>query len=244
MIKKRMKKNVGAQAPWYLQRKILFISLCSLIGLSSIAYNWEVRKIGIEARENEISLRDPGEPAEKPQANAPPEITSIKLSPSSPVKGDRIKAEVLAQDREGDNVVLSYQWAKDGKPLQETSDTLSTELKRGDKISLTVTPVHGKEKGSATTVFAYIFNAKPAITSSIRDAKYENGFTYQVRAEDPDGDRPLYSLKSAPDGMTIDHETGLIRWDIPSSFKGKVYVVVSVIDGAGGEARQIFNIQS
>ncbi len=240
-----MKKNVDAADPRrHLQRKILLLSLCSLIGLSIIAYSWEARKIDIDTKQNKISVIDPEQPVEKPKSNARPEIISIKLSPSSPVKGDRIRAEVLTQNRDGDNIALSYQWAIDGRPLNEPSDTLATELKRGDKISLTVTPDDGKEKGVPITVFAYIFNAKPVITSSIRDYKYESGFTYQIVAEDPDRDRLLYSLKSAPDGMTIDHETGLIRWEIFSSFKGKVYVVVSVTDGAGGEAVQIFNIQS
>lgn len=245
MIQERMKKNVDAAAPRrHLQRKIFLLSLFILIGLSIIAYSREVRKIGIYAKEDKISVIDPEQSVEKPKSNPRPEIISIRLSPSSPVKGDRIRAEVLTQNRNGDNVALLYQWAKDGRPLDETSDTLSTELKRGERISLTVTPDNGKEKGVPITVFTYIFNAKPVITSSIRDSKYESGFTYQIMAEDPDRDRLLYSLKSAPDGMTIDRETGLIRWDIPSSFKGKAYVVVSVIDEAGGEARQIFNIQN
>lgn len=52
MIQKRMKKDVDAAAPpWYMQRKILLLSHCSLIGLSIIAHNWEVKEIGIDARE-------------------------------------------------------------------------------------------------------------------------------------------------------------------------------------------------
>lgn len=244
MIQKRMKKTVDAPAPWYIQKKILVLSLCGMIGLSTIAYNWKVGKISVDTKENEISLIDPERRTENSKANVPPEIILIRLSPSSPVRGDRIKADVVTRDRDGNNVSLSYQWAIDGRPLNETSDTLSAEFKRGDKISLTVTPDNGKEKGVPITVFAYVFNTKPVITSSVRDFKYESGFTYQIAAEDPDKDRLFYSLNSAPDGMTIDRETGIITWDIPSTFKGKAYVVASVIDEAGGEARQIFNIQN
>ncbi|MGB9715454.1 MAG: putative Ig domain-containing protein [Thermodesulfovibrionales bacterium] len=172
---------------------------------------------------------------------AQPEIFSVKLSPSSPVIGDIIKAEVLSSD----NTSVIYQWAKNEDMLSETSNTLSTsEFKRGDKISLTVTPFDNKQKGKPVTVFTYIFNSSPQIKSSIKDSKYSGkNFTYQVNATDADGDQLTYSLKSAPDGMTINPSTGFIQWNVPPEFKGNVPIVIAVTDGHGGEAVQRFTLE-
>lgn len=173
--------------------------------------------------------------------SALPEIVSIKLTPPSPVAGDRIKAEVQARD--GEEVATAYQWAINGAIIPETTDTLSGEFKRGDKVSLTVTPSNKRGKGTPITVFTHIFNTPPVITSSIQDSGFSDGFTYQIKAEDADNDPMTYSLRFAPEGMAIDPGTGLIKWAPPSGFTGKVDVMASVTDEAGGEARQIFNLQ-
>ncbi|PIV20707.1 MAG: hypothetical protein COS40_11200, partial [Deltaproteobacteria bacterium CG03_land_8_20_14_0_80_45_14] len=156
-----------------------------------------IEKTGEEVRE--IQITD----IEVSKVIAQPEIVfSVKLTPSSPIVGGTIKAEVLTRD----NASVIYQWSKNERLLPETSDTLSTaEFKRGDKISLTVTPFDTKQKGKQVTVFTYIFNSPPQIKSSIKDSEFGNrNFTYHVKATDPDGDTLTYSLKSAPSGMTID----------------------------------------
>ena len=40
--------------------------------------------------------------------------------------------------------------------------------------------------------------------------------------------------------MTIEKTTGLIKWEVPQDFKGKVSVTVIVNDGHSGEAVQSF----
>ena len=178
---------------------------------------------------------------ETKKADIIPNIISIKLSPSSPVKGDTIKAEVLTA---GEGAMIVYEWKKNEEPLDAAGDALSSDFKKGDTISLTVAPSDGKQKGAPVTVVTHIFNSAPVITSTIKDSKFsDNIFTYQVKAEDPDDDILTYSLLGWPEGMAIDSKTGFIKWVIPPGVKGKANVMLSVSDGAGGEGKQLFNIQ-
>ena len=43
--------------------------------------------------------------------------------------------------------------------------------------------------------------------------------------------------------MTIDPSSGLIKWNVPPEFLGKVSFAVSVKDGRNGEALQSFNLE-
>lgn len=53
-------------------------------------------------------------------------------------------------------------------------------------------------------------------------------YTYDVEAEDLDGDAIAYSLAAAPVGMTIDPATGLITWPVSSAVAGNHPVSVRV----------------
>jgi hypothetical protein len=172
-------------------------------------------------------------------ADTPPGITSLKISPEIPVIGDKIKALVETYDKEGDYVRLDYYWSINGVQSSESSDTLSGRFKRGDRISLTVIPDDGKRKGNPKSLTIIIGDALPSI-QPLPESHAFNGseYSYQVKASDPDGDTLTYSLKSAPDGMTIDPSKGLIRWNVPPDFKGKFPYTVSVADGVGGVATQ------
>ena len=57
-------------------------------------------------------------------------------------------------------------------------------------------------------------NQKPTFTTTAPTDGVEVGewFRYQARATDPDNDAITYELAVAPEGMTIDPETGLIQW--------------------------------
>lgn len=177
------------------------------------------------------------------RSTASPEILSVRFSPVSPVRGDVIKAEVSTQPRNGLPVSLRYLWSINGNVISETSDSLSGDIKKGDKVSVTVTPSDEKGTGNPFTVDTFIYNAPPAITSSIQDAIYNGGFTYQVIAKDPDNDQLRYFLRGSPEGMTIDPATGLVKWDIPPGYKGTENVLIAVSDSEGGEATQLLNLQ-
>ncbi len=60
-------------------------------------------------------------------------------------------------------------------------------------------------------------NRLPVITSTPNNKAYLNrDYSYDVNAEDPDGDELEYVLVQKPTGMSINQSTGLITWTAPS----------------------------
>jgi hypothetical protein len=169
-------------------------------------------------------------------SNIIPRIQSAKLVPQNPKKGDDIKVEVITFDEDADYVSLSYEWFINGKPFNETSNILkNASLKRGDKVSVKITPTDGEQKGQPVILYCIITNSPPIISEDI-EAKFD-GLTYttKISAMDPDGDAIIYTLKQGPQGMTINPTTGILTWKVSPTDEGEHDVIVSVSDNNGGE---------
>ena len=94
----------------------------------------------------------------------------------------------------------------------------------------------GATPGTARS-FTTTANHPPAITST-PPLMVNRTYQYDVRATDSDGDALAFSLSDAPEGMTIDAETGLIRWTASPTQIGTFAPTVTVSDGRGGAASQ------
>lgn len=71
-------------------------------------------------------------------------------------------------------------------------------------------------------------NYPPVIISTPQTGSFAfQPFSYDVQAEDPDGDTLIYSLTQSPAGMTIDSDSGLIQWTPDANGTFPVTVVVS-----------------
>jgi len=180
--------------------------------------------------------------------NLPPAVTFISLSPKDPSPGAIITATPAATDPDGDDIKYSYLWKVNGKAVTEPqeSNTFDTKgLRKKDMVFAVVTPtdrkLEGKPMDSEIVVLA---NSGPQITSTPPTGLANGVYLYQVAAKDPDGDRLTYSLLKAPQGMTIDPSTGLIRWELPKEVQGKsdVPIKISVDDGDGGKALQEYSL--
>jgi hypothetical protein len=154
---------------------------------------------------------------------------------------DCLKVMADGSDKNGNKVSFRFEWTKNDKPAGE-GDTISG-FKRGDKISVMITPFDDQGYGLARNLSAEIKNTPPKITEHEVTNFDGKVWSYQVKATDPDGDPLTYSLKSAPPGMTIDPSTGLVKWNVPPDFKGKASFTVSVADGHGGEATQSLSFE-
>ena len=83
-------------------------------------------------------------------------------------------------------------------------------------------------------------NQLPLIVSTpVTEVVVDTEYTYDVRANDPNGDSLTYALLTAPDGMNIDNE-GLITWS-PDAL-GTFTVEIEVSDGRGGITTQSYDI--
>jgi hypothetical protein len=174
--------------------------------------------------------------------NAPPELTKVKLMPEVFKIGDRWYIDASASDTDEDPVAISYEWTMNGEPAGNTKE-IGAHIKRGDKISVKITPFDGEAYGKPVTLRREIGNMPPMVAEDKKHIFDGRDWTYQIKATDPDGDPLTYSLKSAPQGMTIEPSTGLIKWDVPPEFKGKTPVTVSVTDGHGGDVIQSFTLE-
>jgi hypothetical protein len=174
--------------------------------------------------------------------NSPPEIGRIKIMPEVFKPGDALRVDASGTDIDGDEVTLSYEWTKNGEPAGNGSQ-IQASIKKGDKISVKITPFDGTVYGQAGILHREIMNLPPMIKDNRQYSFDGNRYTHQINASDHDGDSLTYSLKKAPSGMNIDSSSGLISWKVPSDFIGKASFTVAVADGHGGEATQELTLE-
>lgn len=152
--------------------------------------------------------------------------------------GDRDVVRVII-DRpagtEDSDFAYRFEWTVNGKPAGDGSDSLSG-FKRGDRIAVKITPLQDGKAGSSRVLDFLVQNTPPRVTAA-QDMKFEgNTFSYQVKGVDQDGDTLSYALEDAPEGMTIDPQSGAIRWQLKESDYGERTIKVKVSDGKGGVA--------
>jgi hypothetical protein len=177
--------------------------------------------------------------------NSPPVIQEIWIGPKVPYTKDNLKVRVKSNDVDGDPVHYTYRWEKNGIALNEESgETLERgRFKKGDSIAVTVIPDDGEESGipkkSESIVIA---NGPPLIISSPPTKTDGNIYTYPVKANDPDDDPILFTLKAAPKGMEINKETGLIRWEVQKGDQGAQLIEIEASDGEGAKCFQRYTL--
>ncbi len=144
-------------------------------------------KVNVKGREiasNEIVIK-----------NSPPVITGARFKPS----GNSLGVAVTAEDADGDNVTLAYAWSVNEKPAG-TDKTIGISVKRGDKMSVRITPSDGESEGRTIILTSEARNMPPVLSDQ-RDIKfYGNLWTCQLKAVDHDGDTVTFALKSGPPG--------------------------------------------
>ena len=177
--------------------------------------------------------------------NSPPMIDEVRIEPRVPYANDNLKVLVQVIDADGDSIHYTYQWEKSGLLLgEEKNETLQRgQFKKGDSIVVTVTPNDGEsigipKKSEPTT----ISNSPPIIVSSPTNKIDGNIYTYQVKANDPDNDSIIFSLKTAPKGMEINKETGLIRWQIGKGDQGTQSIEIEASDSEGAKSIQRYTL--
>ncbi len=179
--------------------------------------------------------------------NQPPRLYRVDLEAP---KGLSVGAPLLASpegiDPDGDPLEFEYEWSVNGELWSEArGPSFPTEnLRRGDKVSVAVVARDGEDQSALLESDPQVIgNAAPDITSNPTWTKQGERFTYQVEAQDPDGDRTLrYSLLKAPSGMTIDGLTGMVTWVPREGQAGSHAVELEVDDSNGGKTVQTFNV--
>jgi hypothetical protein len=175
--------------------------------------------------------------------NSLPVIQELKIEPKMAYADDQLKADVKSYDIDGDPIDYTYQWEVNGTVLTDENRSVldRNRFKKGDLIAVIVTPDDRESKGSAKKSEPItILNSPPIIISSPPTSVEGNDYTYQVKAYDPDNEPISFALKTAPKGMTIDNERGLIRWSVQRQDKGTHPVEIEASTKEGGKGYQRF----
>lgn len=177
--------------------------------------------------------------------NSLPEVKSVPFSPQRGHRGIDISVAPVGFDADGDAVAYHYQWViNEEEPVRENRQVLKGDsFKKGDAVSVKVTPFDEEGEGEVYKTRAIIIpDAPPKFTSAPPQGFKGNIYTYQVIAEDPDGDAITYSLASAPKGMAIDSNTGIINWQITPENAGSHKIEVAAQDAEGLKAFQRYTL--
>ncbi len=163
-------------------------------------------------------------------ANSLPRVESVPFHNAGISAGNDITVKPIGFDPDGDTVTFHYKWSVNGQDQPEDSPTLPGDrFKRGDTVSLTVIPCDLDGEGQAFISKPMVIpDALPRIVSHPSQHLGGPTYTYQVIAEDPDGGSIRYSLASAPTGMVINNNTGLITWQLGPQSEGSHQIEIVV----------------
>lgn len=178
--------------------------------------------------------------------NTPPQI----IEASAVVRSEQsqvINARINAVDADKDRIRYRYRWfVNDREIAGEYKSTLDlVHCQNGDVVHAEVIATDGEDdspphKSDPVTIGSNVLQ----ITSNPPQAIGEDRrYVYQVEATAPDPKSLVYSLITAPTGMTIS-KTGRVEWQMPEPKLGShaYEVVIRVADATGGEVFQNFEI--
>ncbi len=173
-------------------------------------------------------------------------MIGIAIRPQPEVEpGETLVVTAQANDPDGDSISYSYRWRVNGQLQIDTGDSFETDsLTKGDEIQAIVVASDGSEDSAElASVVVRVGNAYPEITSVPEGTWTDEGFSYQVRARDPDSGGPLrYSIKTGPKGMRVDSVLGKVAWQPTFEQAGVHPIEIAVTDTAGATSVQIFEI--
>ncbi|MEH2130578.1 MAG: putative Ig domain-containing protein [Nostoc sp.] len=171
--------------------------------------------------------------------NSPPKFVSTPITIAGVGQGYSYQA--LATDPEND--ALRFTLGSKPSGMTITSDGLIQWTPTANQVGKYDIQVIATDDEGASTNQTYTLiagttpvNHPPVISSTpVFLAAVGHTYNYQVAATDADNNPITYQLLSAPDGMTIDANTGLLTWANPVA--GSYQVVVGADDGNSGAAQ-------
>lgn len=167
--------------------------------------------------------------------NSPPRVVSARFLPEQFNTGDMLEVDAKVSDPDDDDVSLEISWELNGEVVS-TERSIGKKIRRGDLVTVTVTPYDGETYGDRKMLSFGVDNAPPEIFPHNDFAFDGKTLRYEVWAGDEDDDPLTFSLTSGPEGMRLDPRTGIIQWRVPDDFLGSLTFSVTVADGRGGQA--------
>ena len=186
-----------------------------------------------------------GSAQETPSPNHPPRITGIQFANPQIHTGVDIELVVAAEDPEEDEISFTYQWFINGAEVVDNQTPIlpGNQLNRDDRIAVMITPSDGTDTGTTFTTEEFIIpNAPPVLINDKAPAFKDAELEYQVEAKDPDGDALSYALSGAPEGMTIDPQSGKLSWVRKPGTQGSYNIDIIITDNHDGKTTAAFTM--
>ncbi|MCK4621697.1 MAG: hypothetical protein KAT62_05715 [Desulfuromonadales bacterium] len=177
--------------------------------------------------------------------NSPPRIVSVAFVAPYIHRGVDIEVIPEAEDADDDDISIQFRWFLNGTELLENNTSLleGDRFSKGDRIALWVIPSDQESEGAIFYGAEFeIPNAPPEFTTSPPLSFEATEYVYSAQASDPDGDQLNYLLESAPEGMTIEGETGDIHWSINEKDAGDHVIKIVAQDAEGARAVQEYSL--
>ncbi|MCW5319219.1 hypothetical protein GTQ43_38200 [Nostoc sp. KVJ3] len=183
------------------------------------------------------------------QLNAAPVI--LTQPNKEVIAGHNYSYDVDATDPNGDSLTYKLLVAPDGMTIDQTTGLIAWNTSASNTGNQAVLVEVNDGRGGVTqqqyslSVIDAPPNRPPVFTSTpVVDAAINTSYTYQANASDADDDSLSFSLLSAPQGMTVDANTGIVSWTPTALQLGTYDVTLAVADARGGTAQQAFKVQT
>lgn len=193
----------------------------------------------------EVGTKDQGAQASVTIANSLPRVVGISSTPEEIFPGSDITVIPEAEDADGDDVDFTYQWLINGdaNPLLTEATLPGSSFTKGDTVQVLIVPNDFYEDGPTYESYAQsIPNAAPQITSQPPEGISSLDYRYQVEVTDPDDSQFTFRLDEAPEGMSIDENSGLISWSLRDVTPGDYTIAIVVADPEGAENAQEYSL--
>lgn len=135
------------------------------------------------------------------QVSSPPSVRYAMIVPNPVVLTGPVLVQVEGEDPDHDPVTFRFQWIVNGKPLpgQIHHELGPAMLKRGDQVSVEVTPTDGTNEGVPYHVSPVeVANSPPVIKQVNLEpplAQIGDRIRADVEGSDPDGDLVQYTYR-------------------------------------------------
>lgn len=195
--------------------------------------------------EVEVGTSDIGARASVSIGNSPPRVVDISSTPQEIFTGADISVTPVAEDIDDDMVDFTYQWLINGidNPLLIDATLPGDKFTKGDTVQVLIVPNDFFVDGPTYESYAQtVPNAAPQITSEPPQGITSLDYRYQVEVLDPDDTQFAYRLDEAPEGMTIDEASGLIKWPLAGVAPGVYTIAIIAADPDGAETAQEYSL--
>lgn len=175
--------------------------------------------------------------------NHPPRVQAAHLSPDPITRSGPVSVSLSAEDPERDAVTYQYRWYVNDSlvPGESDSQLPPEKLKRGDRVSVEVTPSDGRSTGTAyKTQAVLVGNTLPFVASVGLPDQVKPGDVVKVEADikDPDNDEVHVRYRWWKNQDLV-AETEVPSLETTGYVRGDVLRVSVVPRDAGGEGKEI-----